>query len=208
MTEVIGSVVEYIKDLPHVVKLIALIFSVAIEYILPIYPGDTIVVLAGFLNAQGAFGVIDISVAIVVGSVIGALSAYGLGLLIHNKQNKYPLLKKIVTSDSFKKFNAWYKKWGTTFLILNRFFSGVRALFFIAAGTAKLPLTRVLLFGGLSAILFNGCLILLGYWLGYNAELILKYLYRYNMVFYAVLGIGICGFAGYLFYKHRQKKIR
>lgn len=205
MPDVVTSMVEYIRDLPHLVKLAVLILSVSIEYVFPIYPGDTIVVLAGFLNAHGAMSIFDISVAIVGGSIIGALGAYGLGRFIANNRHKYKWINRLTSSENFIKFNQWYQKWGSAFLLLNRFFSGVRALFFIAAGTARLPLARVLILGCCSAILFNACLIALGFWLGYNAELILKYLYRYNLVLYLLLAIIGCA-ALFYYLVGRNKK--
>lgn len=182
MPELVNNAVEFIHDLPIALKMIFLIAAVLIEYLIPIFPGDTIVLIAGFLGAHGALDLWEISVAIIIGSLAGASCAYLIGSLIDRYQDRYPWLKKIISQPGFVSFSRWYQKWGALFLLLNRFFPGIRALFFVAAGTLKIHLGKVLLLGGLAAILFNACLIGLGYWVGFNTDLLIQYFYNYNVV--------------------------
>lgn len=205
MQAFLQRVVDYIDQLPVVFKYLALILSVAIEYILPIFPGDTIVLLAGFLKAKEAIGFLEISISVVVGSVLGALLGYGLGRLLKKNHHKYRWVKTFTEAENFDKFNRWYRKWGVIFLLANRFLPGIRALFFIAAGAAQLPMAKVIILGTASAILYNGCLIALGYWLGYNSDLMIQFFYRYNAVAYGLIVLAAAGILAYFLIKRRKK---
>lgn len=188
MSTHLQQAIEYIANMPILIKIIALIFCVAIEYVFPIFPGDTIVLIAGFLNAQGALDLLEISLAVLIGSLIGALLGYFIGRYITLNPNKCAWVKKLTSEPGFLRFNSWYQKWGSIFLILNRFMPGVRALFFIAAGSARISLFKVIALGVSSALLFNAVLIAAGYWLGNNTELLLSYFYRFNLIAYIILG--------------------
>jgi len=202
MSDFLSAAVDYIRQLPLIIKYLALIASVAIEYIFPIFPGDTIVVLAGFLNAQKALGLLEISISVLLGSLIGAVAAYFFGRTLSKSHHKYLWVKKFTQSKQFATFNTWYQKWGGWFLLLNRFIPGIRAFFFFAAGAAKISFAKVLLLGAISAIIFNGCLFILGYWLGFNADLVLQILYRYSLIAYLVI---ILTSACLIFYFLRKK---
>lgn len=205
MPDFVNVAVEYIRQLPMLIKFIFLVFAVLIEYIFPLFPGDTIVLLSGFLNAHGALDLLEISIAIIVGSILGALLGYGIGHLMATKRTKYPWLQKFFPEEALAKWNKWYRKWGTILLLVNRFFPGIRAIFFVAAGAAKVPLVKVLVLGGLSAILFNGCLIVVGYWLGFNAELILTYFYRYNAIALILIMLVIALFVAFFFWQKKRR---
>jgi membrane-associated protein len=193
MQDFIQQTVVAIRDLPTLIKILALISSVTLEYIFPPFPGDTIVLFAGFLNAYDALLLVDISIAIFIGTLLGASLAYGAGRLVDTLKPRFSWLDEITKSPSYRQFGHWYRKWGIWFLLFNRFFPGIRALFFVAAGIERLPMWRVLVLGGLSALLWNACLVVLGYVLGFNAELIVRYFYQYNAAAMALLSIAILG---------------
>lgn len=199
------NLVEHISLWPSVVKLLVLSLSVVIEYIFPIFPGDTIVILAGFLKAKGAIDLKEICFCILVGSLLGSFIAYQAGRFLADNRLGYHWVTRLQTSKAFLAFNHWYRRFGSWFLLFNRFFHGIRAIFFVSAGMIRLPLLQVLLLGGLSAIIYNLCLVLLGYWLGFNVELIVEYLYRYSVIFYILLSISLLVITVYFFRKNRAK---
>lgn len=181
--------IDYIGSLPDLLKTVALAFFVFIEYIFPIFPGDTIVLVAGFLNAEGALDIIDFFVAVVAGTVLGAFLGYKIGVFIALNPHKYQWTKKIINSQGFKDFNRWYKKWGVILILINRFIPGIRALFFVAAGSARLNLSMVLSLGLISALIFSAAIFGIGYFLSYNSDLILSFFYRYTSFFYATIAL-------------------
>lgn len=197
--------IDYIRDLPWLLKTLFLTFAIAIEYVLPIFPGDSIVLISGFLSAHNALAVIELCSAVVLGSLIGALCGYYIGLFIASNPNRYQWMSKFTASSGYKKFNQWYQRFGIIFLLLNRFIPGIRALFFIAAGFARLSLVKVLICGMVSALLYNAVLLIIGFWFGNNTDLIMYYFYRYNIVAYIVIGLFLLVF---ILWWWRKKNIR
>jgi membrane protein DedA with SNARE-associated domain len=198
------SIVEHISAWPLPIKLIVLSLSVVIEYIFPIFPGDTAVILAGFLEAKGIFDLKEIFFCIIIGSLIGCYLTYQAGVYLANSK-KFGLVQKIKSSKAFHEFNLFYSRFGPWLLIFNRFFHGIRPILFVSAGLVRLPLGRVLILGLLGAVIYNLFLVLLGYFIGFNAELIIKYLYKYSFVFYILVLILILLILIY-FWRKKHKK--
>jgi membrane protein DedA with SNARE-associated domain len=55
-------------------------------------------------------------------------------------------------------------------LASNRFVPALRAFFFVGAGLSDMPLRAVVLWGGLSAAVWNGILLAVGYAVGENFD--------------------------------------
>lgn len=195
------SFVAQISEWPTFFKLIILSLSVMIEYIFPIFPGDTVVLLAGFLNARGAFDLKEIFLCIIIGSLLGSFLAYYAGRLIALNPKGYRWVDRLQSSDAFHSFSAWYSRYGALFLLLNRFFHGIRALFFVFAGMINLPAAKVLSLGGFSAIIYSLVLVLIGHWLGFKAELIIAFLYQYSLLFYFLLALLLALLGIYFWHK-------
>ena len=189
MTGYLQDIVDYVAHLPALTKALVIILSMTLQYVFPIFPGDTIVIFAGFLHARGATDLLPVSISIIIGTVIGCFLGYRIGYFLFREPYRYRWIKNIATSKSFGTFNIWYQKWGSWFLLFNRFFHGIRAMFFIAAGAARLPLFRVLYLGAFSAIMFNGCLLGLGYWIGDDTDRILEFLYGFNLLAYSLIAL-------------------
>ncbi|MFH1437953.1 MAG: hypothetical protein ABIJ56_19755, partial [Pseudomonadota bacterium] len=75
-----------------------------------------------------------------------------------------------------------YRKYGAGIIFLNRFFPGIRALFFVGAGVAYLPMWKVLVFGGLSAAAWNMALFIAGYSVGKNWDAMLDLFHAYTTI--------------------------
>lgn len=185
--------IDYIHDLPEFYKALVLIVSVTLEYIFPPFPGDSIVLIAGFLNAHGAVDFTVAGISVILGSAFGAALGYKLGQVLFKPPYRYQWIRSIAESKGFVLFNRWYKKWGFWVLLFNRFLHGVRALFFIAAGAFGLPFYKTIFLNIISTIMFNGSLFGLGYWLGYNTDRILAFFYGFSTiaVFLVALLVGV-----------------
>jgi membrane-associated protein len=75
---------------------------------------------------------------------------------------------------------AGYARWGAWFLLANRFLPGIRAFLFVGAGAARLPVGKVLLWGGISAAAWNALLLLVGAYLATNLTEFVGWLERYT----------------------------
>lgn len=204
MSETIITIVDYVEQMHWLVRDILLALSVIIEYIFPIFPGDTVVIAAGIFHAQGALSFLEIYCSIMLGTCIGILFDYLIGRAITNNKLPKKLTQKIINQQALETIVKWYKKWGCLLLIVNRFLPGIRAFFFIAAGMTRMPLNAVLWAGGISALLFNSGLLALGYLAGYNLERIDVLWKNYNTLVYGIMVTIFIIFIGYLFLKKKS----
>lgn len=204
MPEDVLHAIQLIDSFPMLARAGILAVSVIIEYIFPIFPGDTVVIAAGFFSVHGKFLLWEIIGALIIGTFFGIWLTYYLGRLIAQKKITSEKITKFIPSQEIKKINLWYQKWGYSLLLINRFFPGIRSLFFVAAGMSKMPFIPVLISGMISALLFNGGLLVLGYSIGYNFESINTMWHRYTAVSSIIIGTVVAVFLAYFF--HRKHK--
>ena len=199
-----ANIVAYISTMSPFIKFTLLIFTTLVEYIFPIFPGDTIVIFAGVLTAHGALDLVQVFGAILIGSIIGGWLTFSFGRYLVKNQTKNAWVFKFLTSDKIAKFQSWYQKWGYAFLLISRFIPGIRAFFFIAAGLSGLSLRLVLIFGTISSLIFNACLLFLGHTVGKNIDTLEKYWQNYSLIInLLILTIALVGL--FIFFKGRIK---
>lgn len=195
--------INAVAILPAWARLLTLFFSTLIEYIFPIFPGDTIVIAAGFFDSQEALDASEVFLAIALGTLVGSSLTFGLGRALALGYFKHPWLEQLINSDHMQLFNRWYKRYGYGLLLGNRFFPGVRSFFFVAAGFSRLGLGQTLSLGIISGLIFNGGLYWLGLSLGNNIEDIIQILKTYTAIAYSVLGLAVFLWAAWWFYPRR-----
>lgn len=160
-----------------------------IEYVFPPFPGDTVTLTGIFLAVGAGYHVLWVYLALNVGAVLGGMGAYAVGRLVATRRLTRPprflrtqQLRQALNAalDRFQRHGAWY-------LALNRFLPALRAVFFVAAGMARLPAWKVALWGAVSACLWNGILLGLGWLLGDNYEQLESLVRTYSTVAIAVV---------------------
>lgn len=176
--EVIERLVEEQNSL---VGLAALAGSAAIEYVFPPFPGDFVTVLGAVLVTGYGWSFPLVLAAVMVGSIAGTLTAHEVGVVLARRRKKpRPLVDALV---------ARFERHGPVYMMLNRFLPGIRALFFVAAGLAGIPRRKVMLYGGLSALLWNLGLMALGLTLGANLDHLESIVERYTLVVWGVIAV-------------------
>jgi membrane-associated protein len=151
-----------------------------VEYVFPPFPGDTLVVLGAWYAVNGkiswpvAFG------ATTAGAVVGAWIDYRIGVALGRALERGAARRGLITLEHVRKVEAGYARWGAWFLLANRFLPGVRAFLFVGAGAARLPVGKVLLWGGISAAAWNALLLLVGAFLVRNLDEFVHLLQRYT----------------------------
>ena len=154
----------------------------------PPFPGDSVVLLGGIYAVRGQRSWALVLLAVTVGSVLGAAVVYGVGRRIGDAVDHGRLARLRPVQEQMKKRGTWL-------LLANRFMPGVRALIFLAAGAAHLPLRRTLVLGAVSALVFNSGVLGAGFALGGNAEQLEAAFARYQAVVYVLLSLLALGIA-------------
>jgi len=162
-----------------------------IENLFPPSPSDIVVVLAGSLIVNGTINFFAALVLSSLGSEIGFMALYYIGLqtdrkLIHTGKMKF------ISTESVIKAEQWFTKYGYALILFNRFFSGIRAVISFFAGLSELNVKRTILLSSLGSIVWNAILLGLGILFGYNLSAIDNFLSSYTkgiLVITAIMAI-------------------
>lgn len=189
ITSVTNYLIELVHTAPGLVSGTILFLAAFIEYPLPMFPGDTIMIAGGFFAARGAISIYLVFCVLVLGSISGSIFCWFLGTIALNYKWSKKCFYFLVTTNQLQKIELWYKKYGTWIIILNRFIPGVRSAFMFAAGIVKIPLKIIVLWGSISALFWNSLLIAAGYLVSDNLEILLEWLAKYMQLLIIIFAI-------------------
>lgn len=166
---------------------LVLFFATLVEYVFPPFPGDLLVVLGAWYAVQGALSWPATFASVTAGALVGAWFDYRVGVALGRRLDRRLATRSTLSAERLAHFEASYRRWGDLLLLANRFFPGIRAFLFLAAGASGIPLRRVLLFGGLSAALWNALLLGAGALLARNVDELVLLFERYTQIAWAAL---------------------
>ncbi len=132
-------------------------------------PGTEPTMLFGGFNVyQGHLTLVGIIVFGVLGDIIGASIAYGIGFfgraeLVERHGNKLH-----VSQRRLQIAHNWFERWGSPVIFISRLIPFVRAAFPYAAGASEMPYARFVAFATLGSIVWITGLGLLGREVGSN----------------------------------------
>lgn len=136
------------------------------EYVLPVLPGDTVVVGGAVLVTAFGWSLPAMFVVVVASNIAGAYATYLLGEKLRTSGRLDTLAPP--RRAALDAVLGLVDRYGLVVIALNRFFPGIRSAFFVAAGAAGLPLGRVLALAALGGALWNALLIGIGVLAGKN----------------------------------------
>ena len=151
-----------------------------VEYVFPPFPGDTLVLLGAWYAVNGVLSWPMTFLAVTAGALAGAYVDWRAGVALGRRLERSAHRKGGLTEARLVRFEEGYRRWGAWLLVANRFLPGVRAFFFLGAGACGIPLGRVLLFGGVSAALWNVLLLAAGGLLVGNLDELVRLLDQYT----------------------------
>jgi membrane-associated protein len=158
-----------------------------VEYVFPPAPGDLLVLLGAWYAVQGVISWPLAFAAVTGGAVLGSAMAYGLGRWLAPRLDAPVSWRGPLTAERLARFVSAYRRWGSALIVVNRFMPGLRAFVFVAAGAARIPLSRVLLLGGISAALWNALLLAAGALLVRTLPELIELFRAYSNVAWGVL---------------------
>jgi membrane protein DedA with SNARE-associated domain len=187
--------ISFVSDQDNWAGLAVIAASAMLEYVFPPFPGDTITLFAAVLITAYDWSFVGVFGAVMLGSVAGSMADFWLGTHLERRRRRredageHKERRKTIQDliERFRRHGAWY-------LVLNRFFPGIRALFFVAAGMIGMKTWHVLLFSAISAAVWNLAIIGVGSLLGANFETLELWARRYAMAFWLLLGAIALGY--------------
>ncbi len=177
--------------------------SALIEYVFPPFPGDLITLFGAFLVTRYGWNLPLVFLSVLLGSAAGSMIDFYAGVWMGRRYREGRIFKKPQVREKMERVFQNFRHYGEAYVALNRFLPAVRALFFIAAGMAGLRPFRVLLFAMVSAVAWNGLIILAGYGVGSNWNRLQGIFRTYSVIVWIVFGgIGV----GFVLYKIISRK--
>ena len=155
--------------------------AACLEYLVPPFPGDTLLLLGGIYAVRGAQNPYLVLLAMTLGGSVGAWLQYVLGRRLSVRVHSQPEGSTfLVPHGPLLSAVGRLRTRGTWLLLVNRFFPGIRAFAFVGAGLAEVPLGRALLFGFLSSLAWNGLVMGMGVAVGGNLEKLTALMEQYQ----------------------------
>lgn len=180
---------------------VGIFFLMALESMIAPVPSELVMPFAGFLVFSGHFDPVWVMVASGLGSIVGSLLSYGMGVLgepVVLRYGRYLLLNP----HHLEWTKNFFNRYGSLTIFISRFIPVVRHLISIPAGLARMSLVPFIIYTAIGASLWNGFLTYLGIRLKENWRLIQQYTHTLD---YLVLALLLAGLA-YLVLKYRASR--
>lgn len=165
------------------------------------FPGDTLLLTAGFFAAQGHLPIETlvgvIVIAAILGDNVGYLTGKHLGPRVFKRRNGLFFRQEYV--DRAQKF---YDKHGGKTIIIARFFPAIRTFAPIVAGVGKMSWPYFAAYNVVGAVLWGVSITMAGYYIGTNFPSIDHYL------LWAILIIGHIFMFIILYHLFKNPKVR
>ena len=175
-----------------------LLLASFIEHVFPPFPGDVLVLFGAWYAVHGELSWPLTLLSVTAGAVIGAGVDWRIGRWVgarlEQRVETQTFFGGRLTPESLAAFEERYRRYGPLLLVANRFLPGFRAFIFIAAGASRVPLRDVLVFGGISAALWNAGLLAAGALLAHNLTELIGLLERYTRGVATVLVLLVLAF--------------
>jgi membrane protein DedA with SNARE-associated domain len=143
----------------------AIIAAVAFDSLLPVAPGEAVMITAGVLAANGDLSPILVACAGTAGGCLGDNASYGLGASLGRRAER-----RFFSSQRGRQRVEWGRRQlqerGAAIIVVARFVPGGRTATTFSAGVLEMPWRRFFAVDALAAALWATYMTLLGYFGG------------------------------------------
>lgn len=168
---------------------------VAAENLFPPLPSEIILPLAGFTASVGTFGLLEVFLWSVLGSVVGAVALYYVGYFLGRERTRRLMgALPLVKVEDVIRTEAWFDKHGHWTVLIGRVIPIFRSLISIPAGITRMSLGKFLALTLLGSSVWNALLVGAGYLLGENWADVEPYVGILQNVVIVGVGVILIGF--------------
>jgi len=167
----IASVISFVLDkIQHLapglvyVLVVFLVFAEAALFVGFVLPGETAVIVAGFVASQDRVNIVLLCALVVLAAIIGDSVGFAIGTRFGHKLFTLPLVRS--KRDSLEKALEILQKRGPTYVFLGRFTAFLRAVMPGLAGMSKMHYRSFLIANALGGFVWGISFTLLGYFGG------------------------------------------
>lgn len=201
------EVLLFLQNNPGPWGLTVLFCAAALEYMIPPFPADTVVLAGSLFVLAGTWSYPVVASTVILGGLVGSASHLLLGRMLLDGSGNLRggrVVERLTGRGSLDRFFEAFRRHGMWVIAINRALPGIRGAAFLAAGAAKLPIVKTLGFGLISNILWSNGLLLIGLSIGNNWEKIEDALGVYQGVALAVAVVVLL----FVAVRHRRKKLK
>lgn len=197
MEEIITWILEFVKSFGY----LGIFIMTFIESTFVPIPAEVTMVPAGYLVYQGEMNGWKVMASAIAGTVGGALFnywiAYHWGRYLFVRYGKFFFL----TDKKLAKMERFFEEHGAISMFSGRLLPGVRHYISFPAGLARMNLRLFCLYTALGGGIWMGILMGLGYFIGYEEELIRAYLPKIVWVLVALVVLGV-----FIYWRYKQRR--
>ncbi len=167
---------------------IGIALLIAIENIFPPIPSEVILSFGGFMTTYTQLSVFDVIFASTIGSLIGAIILYGIGLIL-NKDRIISICNGKVgrilhlKSEDIEKSDKWFESKSSYAVLICRCIPIVRSLISIPAGMSKMNFPKFIILTTIGTVIWNTAITFLGRFAGNSWGIISEGLSQYSHYF-------------------------
>jgi membrane protein DedA with SNARE-associated domain len=196
--DLLGNLGEWIQRVIEGLGYVGIVLVMALENVFPPIPSELVMPLAGFMAHEGKFNLVGVIVAGMIGSVIGALVLYYLGLwaneaIVRRFVRRFGRYAFISENDLDVSLN-YFSKYGEAVIFFGRLIPLVRSLISIPAGMNRMPLPRFLFYTVLGTTIWSAILSYAGWLLGANYERVAGWVEQYQSVVLVLIALAVIVF--------------
>lgn len=155
------------------------------------FPSEIVIPPAAYLAQQGEMNILLVILSGIIGSLLGAslnyFLAYTLGRkVIYSLANRNFFKFLFINQGKIAKAENYFLKYGNPSTFIGRFVPVVRQLISIPAGFSRMNFKSFIWYTFLGSGIWVIILAVLGYFFGYNQEIISKYSNQISLLFAAL----------------------
>ena len=183
-------VVNFLTSIPDYISLaveknpqiayLTICLAMFLENIIPPIPSELIMPLGGFFVYQQKLNFYILVFSGLLGTILGSLPWYYLGILVNEKRISKFLDKKGkylgISSNDLNKSKRWFDRYGVSLVFWGRLVPGIRTLISVPAGIELMPIRKFLFWTTLGSLIWVSLLTYAGYFFGENYPIIETYL--------------------------------
>lgn len=197
MSEIIDWLITFTETMGY----IGIFIVVALEYACFPMSSEILLPLIGMLVYKGELNYLLVVITSILAGIVGSTICYFVGVIGGAPLLNYSKLKFPKTRNVINSLNRWFNRYGKIAVLIARVVPITRTYVSILAGAQKLNYLTFIAYSSIGIAFWNTVLILIGYFLGDNLELITILLKKYSNIIVLLIIIII-------FIRHKIKKRR
>jgi membrane protein DedA with SNARE-associated domain len=198
---------DWVQSIVHAGGYPVVFALIMLESTLVPIPSELVMPFAGYMAWKGEFSLPVILVINSVGAIVGSGICYWIGVVGGKpflvKYGKYFLVRQ----HEIERTEAFFARHGKTTILIGRFLPVIRHVISVPAGIARMPLPAFFLQTFLGATIWGGVLILLGYYVGANWEVLSSSLKRVDHVIGAILVLALVALGIRFVVRRRRERL-